>query len=83
MDKGFPWIPVSVLVASIVWAILDSRQLERVAAEGPIVIPLSLIAILNVGVCIVTGVLGFSTSRKSAEDIARQRGILADEDLAR
>jgi hypothetical protein len=78
-DKVFPWIPVFLFIGCITWAILDPRQIDGIVAEGPIMIPLSLAALLNVGLFIMTGVLGLSPNGRSAEDIARQRGLLANE----
>lgn len=77
--KVLPWMPVFLFIGAVTLAIVDPRQVEGIIAEGPIMIPLILIALLNVGLFIVTGVLGVSTSGKSAEDFARERGSLADE----
>lgn len=77
--KFLPWIPVGMFVGLVVWAILDSRQIEGVVAEGPIMIPFTLMAILNVVVFGVTGVAGLTVDGRSAEDLARRRGLLTDE----
>ena len=77
--KVFPWILVFFFIASITWLILDPRQIDGFVAEGPIMIPFSLMALVSFGLYIVTGVLGLSPNGKSAEDIARQRGLLTDQ----
>jgi hypothetical protein len=79
MDRVYPWISVFLFIGCVVWVILDPRQIEGVIAEGPFIFCLIAAALLGVGTFGVTGVLGISPSGKSAEDIARQRGLLADE----
>ncbi|NQX34712.1 hypothetical protein [Herbiconiux sp. VKM Ac-2851] len=76
--KVTPWVPVFLFVGSVIWAILDPRQIEGVIAEGPIMIPFSLMALLSFGVFTMTGVLGLTPNARSAEDLARQRGLLTD-----
>ena len=79
--KILPWVPVTMFVTATVLAILDPRQLDAVVAEGPIMIGISAMAILSVGLFIVTAVLGLSTSGKTAkEEYERRHRRLAAED---
>ncbi|GAA2227758.1 hypothetical protein N1031_02760 [Herbiconiux moechotypicola] len=77
--KITPWVPVLLFVGSVVWLILDPRQIDGVIAEGPIMIPFALMALLSTGVFVMTGVLGLTPNARSAEDLARQRGLVVDE----
>lgn len=76
--KIFPWVSIALFVFLIVWAILDPRQIQGVIAEGPIMIPFTLMAVLNFVLFLMTGVLGLTAEGRSAEDIARRRGLLDD-----
>jgi hypothetical protein len=76
MNKVYPWIPVFLFVGATTLAIFDPRQIDAMFAEGPIMIPLSPIALPTFGIFGVTGVLGLTPEGKSAEGIARQRGLL-------
>jgi len=76
--KIIPWVPVFLFVGSVVLAILDPRQIDSLVAEGPIMIPFSAMALLSTGVFVMTGVLGLTPNARSAEDLARQRGLLID-----
>lgn len=79
MDRVYPWFSVFLFVGCIVWVILDPRQIDGVVAEGPFLFCIIAATFLSVGLFAVTGVMGISPTGKSAEDIARQRGLLADE----
>ena len=79
MDRVYPWISVFLFAGCIVWLVLDPRQIDAVVAEGPFLFCIIAATVVSVGHFVVTGVLGISPSGKSAEDIARQRGLLADE----
>lgn len=77
--KVSTWLPVGLFVGLIAWAIIDPRQIDGVIAEGPIMIPFVLMAVLNVVLFVMTGVLGLTPEGRSAEELAIRRGLLSRE----
>ena len=78
-QKVYPWVPVFLLIGSIGLAILDPRQIDGLIAEGPVIFFIGLAAFLGTVRVFVTGVQGLTTTGKSAEDLVRLRGTLANE----
>lgn len=70
--KIFPWVPVTVLLALMVWLIIDPQQWDGLLAEGPIMVPFSLMALISAGSFVMTGVLGLTPNGRSAEHFAAQ-----------
>lgn len=75
-NKVLSWFPVALFVSAVALMIADPRQLETVIAEGPVMISLSIAALIGTASFFMTAVLGLRTDGKSGEDIARERGAL-------